>query len=182
MEGALLHCPLCNARGFHRVVPMAHVVLLWCQTCFRVRETSPRPLVELVGRRRTRQDGKMIDDLLGRARALLAQSASWHDLRRRLDDAGITERLGAAALDDLLAAWHAKEAAGLSDDALAEELRFWAGGGSYGNHLKGYNATPPAVLVDEARARGWFVKPLDSGGVVVNAPSGRPLVVKLLVG
>lgn len=120
----------------------------------------------------------MMEDVLGRARALFAQSASWHDLRRRLDEAGLSQRLGAAALDDLLAAWHAQEAGKLTDPALAEELGFWAGGGGYADHLKGYNAIPPAVLVADARRRGWFVKTLDSGGVVVNAPAGRPLVLK----
>lgn len=124
----------------------------------------------------------MMDDLLGRARALMAQSASWHDLRRRLDDADLTYRLGVAALNDLLAEWHDREAAALTDGALAEELGFWADGGTFATHLKGYNATPPTVLVEQARSRGWFVKPLGSGGVIVNAPTGRPLVVRGLVG
>ncbi len=123
----------------------------------------------------------MMDDLLGRARALLAQSATWHDLRRRLDDADLTYRLGVGGLDILLVEWHEREAAALTDSALADELAFWAEGGSFASHLKGYSATPPAILVEQARLRGWFVKPLGSGGAIVNAPTGRPLVIRSLV-
>lgn len=123
----------------------------------------------------------MTHDPMQRARILLAGAPSWHELRRQLDAEGLGHRLGSAALDLLLLEWHRREAASLSPDGLAGELAFWAGGGGFASHLKGYNAVPPAVLIDEARRRGWFVRPLGSGGAVVNAPDGRPLVVRGLV-
>lgn len=123
----------------------------------------------------------MTDDPMRHARALLAEAPSWQELRRRLDAAGLMRRLGSAALSELLGEWQRREAAGLDDAALAADLRFWAEGGDYAGHMRGYNAVPPALLVEEARRRGWFVRPLGSGGAVVNAPGGRPLVIRALV-
>jgi hypothetical protein len=124
----------------------------------------------------------MYDDPMQRARAMLAEAPSWQELRRRLDAAGLTQRLGGGAVTALLAEWQRHEAAGLADAALTAELRHWAEGGGYAEHMRGYNAVPPTVLVEEARRRGWFVRPLGSGGAVVNAPDGRPLVIKALLG
>jgi hypothetical protein len=84
-------------------------------------------------------------------------------------------------MDALLLEWHQREAAAMTDAQLTEELAFWSDGGTYNSHLKGFSATPPAMLVEQARHRGWFVKPLDSGGAVVNPPGGRPLVVRGVV-
>lgn len=120
----------------------------------------------------------MIDDPMQRARRLLADAPSWQELKRQLDTDGIVNRIGAAGVERLLAEWHGNEVAGLDDVALTQELGFWADGGSYDRHLKGYNALPPAVLIDEASRRGWFVRSLGSGGTVVNAPEGKPLVVR----
>ncbi len=122
----------------------------------------------------------MIDDAMHRARAMLSAAPSWQELRRRLDADGLTNRLGAGALDVLLGEWHRKTAAELDDATLAGELRFWAEGGGYDSHLQGYNALPPAVLVDEAARRDWFVRRLGSGALV-NAPDGKPLVIKAVV-
>lgn len=120
----------------------------------------------------------MNDDLYDQALTMLANAASWHDLRRQLDGAELLGPLGSARMDRLLLAWHRKQADELTDVALADEIRFWADGGSYASHLRGYQAPPPAVLIDSARARGWFCKPLGSGGVIVNPPEGRPLVLR----
>ncbi len=124
----------------------------------------------------------MTDDPMQRARAMLAQAPSWQELRRQLDAGDLTHRLGSGAVADLLGEWQQQEAARLGDPELIAELRFWAEGGGYAGHMRGYNAVPPVVLVEEAGRRGWFVRRLGSGGAVVNAPHGKPLVIKALLG
>lgn len=124
----------------------------------------------------------MTDDPLRKARSMLTQARSWHELRRRLDAEGLIQRLGSAAMVALLTEWHQREAAALDDTALIEELEFWAAGGRRAEHMRGYNAVPPLVLVEEARARGWFVRHLQSGSAIVNPPDGKPLQIKPVVG
>lgn len=121
-----------------------------------------------------------IDDPMSRALTLLAGAPSWHELKRSLDETGLSIRIDPAGLDALLAAWHRKEVAALSDEELVAEISFWAEGGGYAEHMRGYFAVPPRILVEEAGNRTWFVAPLGSGGAIVNAPGGRPLVVRSL--
>lgn len=119
------------------------------------------------------------DSIRERAWQLLGRAPTWHELKRMLDAEGLTDRLGAAGMQDLLAAWHARAAAELTDAQLQDELGFWAEGGSYATHLKGFQAVPAAALVEAARSRGWFVRSGASGGAIVNPPGGRPLRVPL---
>ncbi|MGE4528118.1 MAG: hypothetical protein AB7D00_07100 [Rhodospirillaceae bacterium] len=114
-----------------------------------------------------------------RALTLLERAPTWHELRRALEAEGLVDRLGGAGMQDLLAEWHARAAAALNDVELRIELGFWAEGGTYAEHLRGFQAIPPAVLVAQARARGWFVKQGASGKAIVNPPGARPLVVQV---
>lgn len=121
----------------------------------------------------------VVDPVRARAQDLLVRAPTWHAFRRLLDAEGLTDRLGADGMLALLAAWNRRAAAALSDIELRVELGFWADGGSYASHLRGFQAIPPADLVAEARARGWFVRIGDSGKGVVNPPDGKPLVINL---
>ena len=122
------------------------------------------------------------EDLYRQAMIMLSAAETWQDLRRRLDQAGLTNRLGVERMDTLLVAWYRKETAGLDDRQLAGELRFWSGGGTYLAHPRGYAAPPPAVLVEEARRRGWAVRSLMSGGgVAIDLPDGPSEVLRTLV-
>lgn len=114
-----------------------------------------------------------------RAEELLARAANWHEYRRLLEAEGLLDRLGPEGIQAMLAAWNARAAAALSDAELRVELGFWADGGSYAAHLRGYQAIPPAELVEQARARGWFVRVGASGTALVNPPEGRPLTLRL---
>lgn len=114
-----------------------------------------------------------------RAEELLARAANWHEYRRLLEGEGLLDRLGPEGIQAMLAAWNARAAAALSDAELQVELGFWAEGGSYAAHLRGYQAIPPAELVAQARARGWFVRVGASGTALVNPPEGRPLTLRL---
>jgi hypothetical protein len=114
-----------------------------------------------------------------RALQLLAEAPTWHELRRVLDAEGLVDRLGAAGMQALLEEWHRRAAKALNDIELRIELSFWAEGGSYAEHLKGFQAISPDALVAEARARGWFVRVGESGRAIVNPPGARPLVVRM---
>jgi len=118
------------------------------------------------------------DPIRERAMTLLARAPTWHELRRALEAEGLIDRLGGAGMQALLAEWHERAAAALSDVELRIELGFWAEGGTYAAHLRGFQAIPPAVLVSQARARGWFVRQGASGKAIVNPPGARPLVVQ----
>lgn len=113
------------------------------------------------------------------ALALLNGAGTWYELRDSLKERGLDSHLSAAEKQDLLSAWHAREARGLTEAKLADELAFWAGGGTFDKHLDGWQAVSPRALVDEAKRRGWFVRSLASGAVV-NPPEGRPLVLSSL--
>ncbi len=122
----------------------------------------------------------MSDPGSARARALhlLMASPTWHELRRALEDEGLVDRLGAAGMQSLLEEWHSRAANALNDIELRIELSFWSEGGSYAEHLKGFQAISPGALVAAARARGWFVRVGESGRAIVNPPGARPLVVQ----
>ena len=91
----------------------------------------------------------------------------------------LVEELGPEGMQDLLDLWHQRAAGALNDIELRIELGFWAHGGTYAQHLRGYQAIPPAALVAQARARGWFVRVGESGNAVVNPPGARPLALRL---
>lgn len=114
-----------------------------------------------------------------RAEELLARAATWHDYRRLLEAEGLPDRLGPEGIQAMLAEWTRRAAAALADAELRAELAFWADGGTYAAHLRGYQAIPPAELVEQARARGWFVRVGASGTAIVNPPEGRPLTLRL---
>lgn len=111
------------------------------------------------------------------AQRLLSGAGTWHEFRASLTERALDLQLGAADLDDLRMQWLARQASHLTDDALVRELKFWSDGGSYDQHLDGYKAINPGTLLDQAEQRGWFVRRLASGAVV-NAPDGKPLMLK----
>lgn len=114
-----------------------------------------------------------------RAMELIERAPTWHEYRRLLESEGLVDRLGADGMLSVLDRWHGRAAAALSDVELRIELGFWAEGGGYAEHLKGFQAIPPTHLVAQAQARGWFVKVGGSGNAVVNPPGARPLVIRL---
>jgi hypothetical protein len=114
-----------------------------------------------------------------RAEELMPRAANWHEYRRLLEAEGLVDRLGPEGLQAVLAEWNRRAAAALNDIELRVELCFWADGGSYAAHLRGYQAIPPAELVEQARARGWFVRVGASGTALVNPPGARPLTIRL---
>lgn len=117
------------------------------------------------------------DAALRRALDLVDEHDTWQALRAALETAGLAGPLGATGLERVLAAWQARAAWRLGDEQLTRELAHWAAGGGYHDHLDGFNAVAPAVLVDEAARRGWFVRRLASGALV-NPPAGKPLALK----
>lgn len=110
------------------------------------------------------------------ALALVEEHDTWQALRAALEEGGLAARLGAAGLERVLAAWQGRAAWRLTDAQLAQELAFWADGGTYAGHLSGFNAIAPAALVGEAERRGWFVRRLGPKALV-NPPEGKPLAV-----
>lgn len=114
-----------------------------------------------------------------RAEELMLRAATWHEYRRLLEAEGLVDRLGSEGLQAVLAEWNRRAAAELNDIELRVELCFWADGGSYAAHLRGYQAIPPAELVEQARVRGWFVRVGPSGTALVNPPGARPLTIRL---
>lgn len=115
--------------------------------------------------------------ILAEALRLLAGAGTWHELRQSLTERSLDTALSAADMDALLAAWHRRCAAALSDQALTQELRYWHDGGTFADHLEGFQAVPPEALVAEAAHRDWFVRTLGSGAVV-NPPDGKPLMIR----
>ena len=118
---------------------------------------------------------------LKEALTLLEGAATWHEFRRSLHEVGLESALSAAEMQTLLHAWHRRQSASLGDAGLVEELAFWAGGGSFEAHMEGWFAPSPRALVEEAEARGWFVRHLP-GGALVNPPQGAPLHLKGVFG
>lgn len=125
---------------------------------------------------------EIADAVRARALDLIERAPTWHEYRRCLDAEGLVDRLGADGLLDLLDVWHRRAAQKLSDVELRIELCFWAGGGGYAEHLRGFQAIPPAILVAQAEARSWFVRIGSSGVAVVNPPGTRPLTIRLAPG
>ena len=117
-----------------------------------------------------------------RALDLIERAPTWHEYRRLLDSEGLIDRLGADGMLAILDEWHSRAAVALTDVELRIELGFWAEGGGYAEHLKGFQAIPPTHLVAQAQVRGWFVRVGSSGNAVVNPPGARPLVIKLAPG
>lgn len=111
------------------------------------------------------------------AMALFDSAETWPKLRQALNEADLTDRLGADGLQRLADLWRGRRTRALDDAALISDLTFWADGGDLPDHPDGFEAPLPADLVAEARRRDWFVRALDSGGWVVNAPDGRPISV-----
>lgn len=122
------------------------------------------------------------DAVRERAMELVERAPTWHECRRLLEAEGLVDRLGASGMLDVLDHWHCRAAAALSDVELRIELGFWAEGGGYAEHLKGFQAIPPTHLVAQAQVRGWFVRVGGSGNAVVNPPGARPLVIRLQPG
>lgn len=122
------------------------------------------------------------DAVRERAKDLIDRAPTWHEYRRLLDAEGLVDRLGADGMLQILDLWHCRAAVRLSDIELRIELGFWADGGGYAEHLKGFQAIPPTYLVAQAQVRGWFVRVGGSGNAVVNPPGARPLVIRLAPG
>lgn len=118
------------------------------------------------------------DPVLRQALDLVDEHDTWQALRAALRAAGLTARLGPAGLERVLTAWQARAAWRLADSQLVRELEHWASGGGYADHLDGFNAITPGVLVAEAERRGWFVRRLASGGALVSPPEGKPLAIR----
>lgn len=111
------------------------------------------------------------------AECLLAGAGTWHEFKTSLLERRLDLELSPADMDELRDQWQARHAAQLSDILLTQELEFWSKGGSFDQHLDGYQAINPGALLTEAERRGWFVRRLSSGAVV-NAPDGKPLMLR----
>ncbi len=105
---------------------------------------------------------------------LIAASDSWQGLKSKLEALGLTERMGADGMAEVARAWSMMAATALTDPQLISELRHWADGLGYREHLQGFEAIPPEVLAQEARRRGWFVRDMPSALLV--SPPGVPPV------
>ena len=105
---------------------------------------------------------------------------SWPGLKAKLEAQDVAEALGAEGLFTLMEAFLARATATLPDKRLAEELSFWADGGTYTTHLQGFQAIPPRALVKEAEKRGWLVKTLPQK-TLVSPPEGKPLALTTLL-
>jgi hypothetical protein len=108
---------------------------------------------------------------------LLKGAGTWHEFKTSLAERRLDLALGAADMDLLRRDWQAQQAQRMDDNTLTRELRFWAEGGSYDSHLDGFQALSPGALLVDAQRRGWFVRRLASGAVV-NAPIGKPLMLR----
>ncbi|KAA5606801.1 hypothetical protein F1188_04640 [Roseospira marina] len=106
--------------------------------------------------------------------ARLDEAESWPALREALEADGLDRRLGADGMQRLADVWRERAVRALDDAALAAEVRFWAEGGDLPLHPEGFRAPLPGDLAAEAKRRGWFVRPLGTGGWVVNAPDEAP--------
>lgn len=111
------------------------------------------------------------------AQGLLAGAGTWHEFKTSLLERRLDLELSPADMDALRDQWQARNAAQLSDQYLAEEITFWSKGGTFDQHLDGYQAIGPGALLTEAERRGWFVRRLSSGALV-NAPDGKPLMLR----
>lgn len=118
----------------------------------------------------------MSDDDFKQALFLTEKAASWQQLRQQLKK----ERLEISPenMQKLINFWHNKKAEKLTDKQLKDELEYWANGGSYETHLRGYNAIKPDALVKNASSRNWFVKELKNGEFIINPPDSLPLRIK----
>lgn len=116
---------------------------------------------------------------LTEARTLLLGAGTWHEFRRSLEERGLDKALHPDDMLDLMAAWNSRRAGALTDAALTQELEFWAAGGTFDQHLEGWQAVSPAALVAEAEQRRWFTRRMASGAVV-NPPVGKPLMIRSL--
>jgi hypothetical protein len=114
-------------------------------------------------------------ELARQAMAHLERAESWPALRDSLEAAGLTRQLGADGMQRLADIWRDRMVRALDDPALIAEIRFWADGGDFPHHPDGFRAPLPADLAAEAGRRGWFVRALEGGGWVVNAPGQGPL-------
>jgi hypothetical protein len=114
---------------------------------------------------------------LEEARRLLQGAGTWHEFKTSLDERRLDLALGPMDMDLLRREWQALQAQRMDDPLLTRELAFWADGGSYDTHLDGFQALSAGALLDEAERRGWFVRRLASGAVV-NAPTGKPLMLR----
>ncbi len=113
------------------------------------------------------------------ARRLLQGAGTWHEFKTSMSERRLDLALGPMDMDLLRREWQALQAQRMDDNTLTCELRFWAEGGSYDSHLDGFQALSPGALLDEADRRGWFVRRLASGALV-NAPTGKPLMLRSL--
>ncbi|GEO79966.1 hypothetical protein [Pararhodospirillum oryzae] len=111
------------------------------------------------------------------ALATLEAAETWEGLRADLERHGVLRRLASDQRQALAERWEARVVRQWDDQTLAGELRFWARGGDRHAHPLGFQAPRPAVLVAEAGHRGWFVRILSGGRVVVNAPETEPMVL-----
>lgn len=110
---------------------------------------------------------------------LLSGAGTWHELRHSLQERKLDLALGAEDMQILRDAWHTRRTQAMPDAALIAELAFWADGGGFDSHLEGFQAVPPAALLEEAQNRDWFVRRLPSAAIV-NPPEHRPITLKNL--
>ena len=116
----------------------------------------------------------MVQQVLEESLQVMRDCDSWPELKQKLQETGLWSQLAPGEADSLLDAWQALEAWRTDDHELEQDMRQWARGRGYADHLKGFRALPPAVLVEAARRRGWFVRDIGSGWVV-NPPGGTPI-------
>ena len=118
----------------------------------------------------------MSNDDFKQAVSLAEKAASWQQVRQQLKKEKL--EINPENMQELINFWHNKEAEKLTDKQLTDELEYWANGGSYKTHLRGYNAIKPAVLIKNAGNRNWFVKKLKNGEFIINPPNSLPLSLK----
>lgn len=108
---------------------------------------------------------------------MMGDVKSFQELKAKMEKQGMTDMIDTELMDRIAAEWNAREAKKLPEGTLMQELDFWAQGGSFSSHLKGFNAIPPTTLVTEAKSRGWFVQQMGPKAIV-NPPAGKPLILK----
>jgi hypothetical protein len=108
---------------------------------------------------------------------LLEHCDTWQEVKSGIVERGFSELLNTNDFEVLALKWQSKEASKFSDYDLSEEIKHWADGGNFNDHLKGFNAVQPKILLEEAKNRGWIVKDLASG-FAINSPEKGLLFLK----
>lgn len=108
---------------------------------------------------------------------ILNHCDTWQEVRAGIEQRGFLELLDASDFEELAIKWQNSNVKRLSDKDLSEEIEHWSKGGNFSNHLQGFNAIKPKVLLGEAEKRGWNIKKLPSG-FAINTPKRGLMFLK----